>query len=410
MPTAFVFDGAAATLRTCRRPPRSAARTRHSPTSGAASPFRLVRRVGVMHYVVEQVSAAAAAAAAARLSLAPPEALDGLSPEEIARHPELRAAGRRREHGRTAAGAHRRGQRPRPRQRRDDGRAGASMKFKSLQPLFGRTWELYCRCGRQRSRLKGRVDDDYRRPVPIAPFTLHAKHPGTYVQIDQAGDFTGTFTGNLASTLGRVTASSSYYDVLRAAERDRCRPQLLLVEHRVDCVWGECSVVRRQLPGRRHRLARHDEYLVCDTVHIELFDAAGQVVASADNVDVGTTGSADVVLAADGRPSRSDYGPGRLQLDGDLRSQDLRVGELVGGRGAAGRGLCQHRHGGRDGAPVQRRVGHDRFGQPSRQRVHREHVGGRRRVGRRALYRSRRRLLRIDRKQRRVDRIRRPSR
>ena len=142
VPSAFVFDGAGAALRVSA-----------SSVSGAPTDIQTLAHqwsnvtvpagatVAVMHYVVQGTSRAGAIAEARRLSQIPPEALDGLSPEEIAavQNFALPASGLSAVEplpsltavvsGRVLASDN------------TTGVPGATVRFKSQSLIFGRSWE-----------------------------------------------------------------------------------------------------------------------------------------------------------------------------------------------------------------------------------------------------------------------------
>lgn len=298
VPTAFVFDGAAAAVHV------SSATATGSQSPALVYEWRSLtvpagQTIGVMHYVVEQVTAAGAAAAATRLSLAPPEALDGLSPEEIGviqnfvlpvdgvsslePLPLLNGSVRGRVLGSDRSSAV----------------PNARLTFRSLHPLFGRTWELQSSDASGAFSLTSYVDDYNHRSVPIAPFNLHAIHPNTYIEIDQTGDFTGTFSGSMASTIGRASASSTYastYGPQFAIDADS--NSLWFSTESIalgsGAPWFEVGFPADVTVSR---VTMSSAYVL--SARIDLLDAAGQVVASANDVDTSSDAS-DVTIAGAG--------------------------------------------------------------------------------------------------------------
>ena len=84
------------------------------------------------------------------------------------------------------------------------------MRFRSSHPLFGRSWNLQADAAGAFT-IKGHIDDGgSSMPVPAVPFTLHGRHPQTGIEIDVAGEFTESFSGNLALAAGHATASTFY--------------------------------------------------------------------------------------------------------------------------------------------------------------------------------------------------------
>ncbi|MCU1382351.1 MAG: LamG domain protein jellyroll fold domain protein [Acidobacteria bacterium] len=327
MPTAFVFDGMGAARRV------SSATTTATVEQSLAYVWRGItvpagQTVGVMHYIVEQPTAAGATAAATRLSLAPPEALDGLSPEELAAIqnfalpadgastldplPSLTGSVAGRVLGSDKAT-------PIP---------YARMTFTSQHPLFGRTWPL--QAGEDAAfSIKGRLDDNEPMAVPVAPFTLHASHPQTYVEIDQPGDFSGTVTGNLAFALGEATASSStysaYYPPQNAIDDDT--NSFWYTETIEDAHWFDVSFPTDVTVSSVTMLT--DNLLSAD---IDLLDAAGGIVATVASVDT-STGTTTVSIDGEGVRRVRVTDPSHRS---GIRIRDLRIfGSAPASAGAA---------------------------------------------------------------------------
>jgi hypothetical protein len=308
VPSAFVFDGPGAAIGVA-----SAALT-GGPNylQTLAYEWRNVtvpagQTVAVMHFVVQGTSRAGAAEAARRLSQIPPEALDGLSPEEIAavQNFALPASGLSTVvplpaltgvvSGRVLGG---------------DGTTtipGAAVLFKSANPLFGRTWQATANSSGVFT-LAGHIDTTGNGsvPVPVGPFTLHTQHPQTSVQVDQAGGFTGDFTGNLAP-LGHATASSYLYQEYGSYYATYYGPQNAIdPDPSSQWIAGESIVYGSNAPWLDvsfpadvtvSHLTLNTSYL--QTALVELIDAAGQVIASADYVDT-SSGVTDIDIAGTG--------------------------------------------------------------------------------------------------------------
>jgi hypothetical protein len=155
-------------------------------------------RVAYLHFAVQQTSRAAAQASVERLVQLPPEALTGLSPEEIAQIrnfavpadgvsalaplPSLNGTVT----GRVLAGD---GTTPVP---------AADVRFRSLNVLFGRTHIAASDAGGQFRFSSAFSEAGSSLAVPVDAFTLKATHPVTGVQ---AADAAGTFSG------GQTTAT-----------------------------------------------------------------------------------------------------------------------------------------------------------------------------------------------------------
>jgi len=299
--TAFVFDGAGAPLRVASATVTDAASQEQALTyvwNAVTVPAR--QTVGVMHYVVQQVSQAGALAAAARLSQIPPEAIDGLSPEEVqaVRNFTLPSDGVSLLDPLPALTGTVSG-----RVLGSDGTTvvpDSQVEFRSLEPLFGRTISVMADSVGAFT-FKGHIEDGSGSvPVPVAPFTLRARHQQTNVQVDQSGAFTGTYSGNLSLALGTATASSTYYIYYAPQYAIDADPYSYWLSTQSIAGGSEAPWFDVSFPADVAVSRVRMSTLNLLSARIDLIDAAGQIVASADAVDTGTTGGADVAVAGAG--------------------------------------------------------------------------------------------------------------
>jgi len=293
-PTVFVFDG-----------PNAATRASSVTLNGFPSPTFTYRwssltvnpgqTVGVMHFLAQQVSRAGAASVAERLSQAPPEALVGLSPEEIAavRNFALPADGR----GTVA---------PLPpltatitgRVLSSDGVTGVqygTLQYTSAHPIFGRTWTVPLDATGAFS-LQGHIEDDSTSvPVPLGPYALKMTESISQGQIAANGDFNGTFAGNVAR-LATATASSTAaggYVPQNAIDGDTGS---FWMSNQSIALGSGAPWIELAFPA-----PVNVESLSLSTVsllraRIDLLGATGQVIATADQVDL-SAGQTTMVLA-----------------------------------------------------------------------------------------------------------------
>jgi hypothetical protein len=187
--TAFVFDGAGAATRTGTATYGSGFTTRLSNQWNSVT-IQPGETITLMHFGAQQTTRAAATASAERLSQLPPEALAGLSAEEIAqiRNFVVPADGVSTVaalpaltgtiSGRVLEG------------NRITGVGSAQVRFRSNTPVFNRTFTATSAADGSFGYVSTFDDNGNILSIPIAPFTLESTHPITGIQ---ASASTGTF-------------------------------------------------------------------------------------------------------------------------------------------------------------------------------------------------------------------------
>ena len=242
--------------------------------------------VSLMHFVFQQTSAASAQASAERLAQVPPEALDGMNAEEVASvvNFALPADGLSAVPalpaitgivtGRAFAGD---GVTPMP---------YATMRFRSGNPLFQREQSTQADAAGA-YMFRGRfVENGQSVTVPIDAYSLTVQAQTGVTLSGIAGDFTGTFTGNLAR-FGTARASSEYssFSYPASAVIDGNTSTSWYTAYTASASYGAIPFIEVVLPGAasvtqvniRGNVSPGNDFL---TGRLELFNGLDEVLHS----------------------------------------------------------------------------------------------------------------------------------
>ena len=238
--------------------------------------------VAYMHFVVQHSSTAAAQASAERLSLLPPEALDGLNGEELTSitNFDMPADGLSSQAPLPALTGLVSGQ-----VLGSDGVTPlpyAQVTFRTNNLLFQRDLTIQSDA-LGKFVFRGVINEGQSRAIPADSYSLTARHNSTGASITVPGAFDGSFTGNvaLAGTARASSAYSSYYPAARVIDGDLSTSWY--TEYLQSSSYGATPFIEVSLPtvaAVTHVNIRGNQYGGNDFLRgrLELFDALGQVL------------------------------------------------------------------------------------------------------------------------------------